>query len=744
MSRMACRSASSALMALFIGTALDLASTSASSTSSSCPAYRLLNRGIANSPTAIGNFTANSVEECCGRCSNTSTCTAWSYHPPNTPMAKECWLMAVPAPEHGVPGSVISGITVSPTQPPTPIPLPKTNGALGFRPNIVFVLTDDQDATQHSMEAMPLTRNRYGLDTGTQCTGGGSCFNLTRAYVATPICCPSRSSYLTGKYIHNHHTIQNSGQMGCAGAEWVATQEPRGYAAYLATAGYSTGFFGKYLNAYGHTTSAPPSHVPNGWHEWVGLVGNSVYYDYTLSINGTTEQHGSDYGKDYLTDLLANRSVTWLREQLASITSNPIACVVHTPAPHRPAMPAPQYMDSFSNRTAPRTPSWNVVSKDKHRWLSDLSPMDPITTEYSDHLWRRRLRSLQSVDELVERHFAAVEAAGALNRTVFVYTSDHGYHSGQWGVAYCKMLPYEEDVRIPMFIRLPLSLGAQDARHDLGNAAMTIGSVVINIDLAPTLLDLAGYPDTPDMDGRSMIPMLLVHANTHSDLSEPSDVVTDFGRSFLIEYFPIQTHGNDVQSTVKGVDGWCTDPDCIKNPCPSLQVTVDSVNNTYACLRTITAAPTEDTIFCHFWDGSGYTEAFNRTNGTHNFAEFYDMTTDPWQLENKIFTLDPVRAATYVERLYHLIGCAGAHKSSENYSTDHVQGQAPARPKNASISISPPCVRVTGYRERTCLSSPIFLHTTISCSDEWKRRRTTFTRLSEKRELPSDSVTLFS
>ena len=86
----------------------------------------------------------------------------------------------------------------------------------------------------------------------------------------------------------------------------------------------------------------------------------------------------------------------------------------------RPADPAPQFMDSFANLTAPRTPSWNTVNTNKHAWLQTLPPMDSVMTEYSDHLWRRRLRSLQSVDALVERQFAAVEAAGAMDRTVFI------------------------------------------------------------------------------------------------------------------------------------------------------------------------------------------------------------------------------------------------------------------------------------------------------------------------------------
>ena len=290
---------------------------------------------------------------------------------------------------------------------------------------------------QHSMEAMPATRALFS---------DAQSFNMSRAYVATPICCPSRASYLTGMHTHNHGTLQNSGARGCSSAEFVATKEEKAYPAYLKTAGYTTGFFGKYLNTYGTANPGGLSHIPRGWDHWEGLKGNSKYYNYSVSINGVPEVHHDDYATDYYTDLLANRSSAWLNAHLQSATSAPALLVVHTPAPHRPATPAPQFANSFSNHTAPRTPSWNHVSSSgpsgggKHKWLSTLPPMNATTIEYSDHLWRRRLRALQSVDELVTKIHGIVEAHGAMERTVWIYTSDHGYHSGQFGVTHCKML----------------------------------------------------------------------------------------------------------------------------------------------------------------------------------------------------------------------------------------------------------------------------------------------------------------
>jgi hypothetical protein len=424
-----------------------------------CPNHTIVHYGIAAAGSALGHPKLPSAEACCSACGSTAGCTAWTYHNMKSPsMPGECWLMPAPGEPHGQ--GVISGVPPTPPPPPPPPPLPPPPGPsrdppLGFAPHAVFVLTDDQDITQDSMLAMPQTRSLFGLsgphEVTSGCAGGGACFNLSRGYVATPICCPSRSSYLTGQYIHNTGTRQNRPAMGCASAQFAAEKEPRTYAAYLGGAGtYAAGFFGKYLNSYGSRGSGEPlSYVPPGWSEWVGLQGNSRYYDYTLSVNGVPEKHGSDYATDYFTDLLHNRSVAFIRKTLlqaaSAVVAKPLLAVVHTPAPHRPSMPAPQYMNSFTGLKAPRTPSWNYISKDKHQFLSDLEPMDNTTTVYSDHVWRRRLRSLQSVDDLVAGLFEAVASSpgDAMNRTVFIYSSDHGYHSGQWGVAYCKMLPCE-------------------------------------------------------------------------------------------------------------------------------------------------------------------------------------------------------------------------------------------------------------------------------------------------------------
>eukprot|EP01048_Picozoa_sp_COSAG05_P003761 COSAG05_NODE_181_length_14767_cov_9.554859_3_plen_287_part_00 len=220
-------------------------------------------------------------------------------------------------------------------------------------------------------------------------------------------------------------------------------------------------------------------------------------------------------------------------------------------------------------------------------------------------------------------------------------------HSGQWGVAYCKMLPYEEDVRIPMFVRLPAS-----ATRPASPTAHLVTYPTLNIDVAPFLLDLAGFEPDLAMDGRSFLPAL-----------EPAEPAASAGRAFLIEYFPIPTQGEDKQVTAKGEDGWCTDPD-VRRPsnCPSIPVVVDSVNNTWACVRSLDADHLgQDEIFCNFYDGTGYNTSFihNRSSSASNFEEYYNMAAEWWQLKNLAGTLTSTQKAAMQLKLQGLMACGG-------------------------------------------------------------------------------------
>ncbi|KAG7303389.1 hypothetical protein JYU34_011885 [Plutella xylostella] len=430
---------------------------------------------------------------------------------------------------------------------------------------------------------------------------------FTNSYAASPICCPSRSSILTGKYIHNHGTYGNSVSAGCYGVHWK-TQENDTFAAILHNAGYNTFYAGKYLNEYG--TSSGGGEVPPGWAEWHGLVGNSRYYNYTVSNNGVPT-----YSRDlYLTDTIRSLSLSFIDKQSSAERSN-FLMVLAPPAPHAPFTPADRHKGVYANVSALRSPSFNVKADDKH-WLIRMppTPLPEALMPELDRVYRSRWEALLAVDEMVADVVNALEVNNLLEDTYLVFTSDNGYHVGQFAQVYDKRQPYETDIKVPLVISGP------------GIPKNTINAdPVINIDLAPTILSMAKLAPPKTMDGR------VIDLYGQNKTKE---------RNMLITYY-----GEGNTKTVDANCTWKYDGKNLAECYPDFSCKCqDARNNTYGCLRHF--ADNVDAKYCKFSDNE-------------RFEEHYDLLSDPHELTNTIDQLFPSVKMFYNNLLRALLHCSG-------------------------------------------------------------------------------------
>ena len=291
----------------------------------------------------------------------------------------------------------------------TLLALGAATAAAGRAPNIIFFLTDDQDIEMGSLAYMPKVQQLL--------VGAGATF--TRMYAHVPVCCPSRSSLISGQYMHNNGCRANTVGANCSSVYFQQHGERTSYVTHLQAAGYRTSYAGKYLNDYGDPSVGGVAHVPVGWDNWQGLVGNSVYYSYTLSNNGQPERHGKNYSADYLPDVVLNKTLAYLE---ANLGSAPVFAVLSTPSCHGPQTAAPQYQDAFPGAIAPRGPTYNATVKGTS-WLQETHGAYTFTdshAQFSDLVFRRRIQTLQTVDDMLESVVGLLEAKGQLDNTYIV------------------------------------------------------------------------------------------------------------------------------------------------------------------------------------------------------------------------------------------------------------------------------------------------------------------------------------
>jgi arylsulfatase A-like enzyme len=360
---------------------------------------------------------------------------------------------------------------LAPARPTTTLPV--------VRPNIVLVLTDDLDTGL--LQYMPK------LTELVQASG----LTFTNYYVSSALCCPSRASLLRGQFPHNTTVLTN--EDGFARFHRLGLESST-IATWLQTAGYRTALMGKYLNGYLNQRGAGLfEYVPPGWSEW-DVAGDAFReVDYTMNHNGVLTQYGHA-PEDVLSDVLRMRADTFITQSTAS--AQPFFLELSTFAPHFPYTVLDRYANTFPDITAPRPPSFNARGQGEPKWLAAQPSLTVAAVTALDAAYRRRVQSVQGIDEMIGHLFDTLRATGALDNTYFVFTSDNGYHLGQHRLEPGKQTPYDSDIRVPLIVRGP------------GVVHGSVAAMTMNVDLAPTFAALAGVRAADFVDGQSLVPLL--------------------------------------------------------------------------------------------------------------------------------------------------------------------------------------------------------------------------------------------
>ncbi|WP_326690311.1 sulfatase [Streptomyces sp. NBC_01795] len=420
--------------------------------------------------------------------------------------------------------------------------LPAATGCVGVqgddsqgkkkRPNVLMVMTDDQ--WLESMRALSKTRKLLG-DEGV---------TFDRFHPSSPLCCTSRSTYLSGQFAHNNGVRHNSVPQG----GYDKLNEKKTLPVWMQKAGYATSHIGKYPNGYG---KKDPKHVPPGWDEWRGSVDPTTYrmWGYQLNENGKLHTYGKSDEEDpklYQTDVYRDKGVDFIKRKAEG--DKPFFLSLAFLAPHgellkdkdgkpgkkgkprnkgkagkkagsddnpksgrasRPAVgpaprpvvgpaprPAPRHKGKFANEELPENPAYNESDmRDKPRFLQKRPNLDSQTTEEITESYRGRMESLLAVDEAVEKLMNTLKSTGQLDNTYVVFTSDNGFFFGEHRVPTGKFLPHGASGQVPLVVRGP---GIEAGQHSK--------ELTSNVDLAATISDIGGADPDLALDGRSLLP----------------------------------------------------------------------------------------------------------------------------------------------------------------------------------------------------------------------------------------------
>lgn len=387
------------------------------------------------------------------------------------------------------------------------------------RPNIVFILIDDLRWDELGIAGHPFIKtpniDRIGKE--------GAMFR--NAFMTTPLCSPSRASFLTGQYAHTHGITDNVDR---SAASHQLVTFPR----LLHQSGYETAFIGKWH--MGNDDKPRP-----GFDRWVSFKGQGAYLNPDINEDGKSVKPSG-----YITDILSGYAVEFIKRRhdkpflvyLAhkaihpEVTQNNDGSV--NLADSERFIPAERHKNLYAGKAIPRRPNYGRAPEGKpalQRRIGNLPPLGAATVTSSESILGRQ-RTLAAIEDGVGEIFKALKETGQLNSTLIVFTSDNGYFYGEHGLSIERRLAYEESIRMPLLARYPKAIKAGTTRNEFA----------LNIDLAPTLLELAGVAAPNTMHGRSLVPLL--------EGKRPA-----WRNSFLIEYYSDKVFPRILQMGYKAV-----------------------------------------------------------------------------------------------------------------------------------------------------------------------------------------------
>jgi len=389
------------------------------------------------------------------------------------------------------------------------------------RPNIIVIMTDDLDLNSFNLllsENMLPNIQNYLITNGTI---------FTNNFVTTSNCCPSRATFFTGLYVHNHQVYTNVPKLN---GSIAAFDDSSTLAVWLNTGDYRTGLIGKYLNGYGIFTE--PSYIPPGWDDWKALIEKFTWrmYNYRINNNGNILDF-DNHTSDYQTDVLASYASEFIEKPELNKANQSFFLLLSPTAPHnefdtihgkkcefdphmaKMGIRAPaRYQGTLNHLSLYMSESFNEYNvKDKPPWIQELPLLNEEEIECLKIVHQERLGSIIAIDDLMGTVIESLKNKKILKNTIIIFTSDNGFSLDQHRVL-GKRVPYEESVRVPLIIKdFSKKLPPIDER------------LIINTDLAPTILKIAGISSLETMDGRSIL------SNDKS--------LQEWRKHFLIEYW---------------------------------------------------------------------------------------------------------------------------------------------------------------------------------------------------------------